>query len=76
MRRSCTVGEKARRHNCSRWHLELVLSYRDERERQECALEAVTAGYPADRELYVKLGGKRLVTFQDWLLAHAGGRTS
>lgn len=73
----CTYRRPAdpagRRHFCSAWHFELVTSYRAERERQELALEEITLGYPADRELYLARGGRRPVTFREWLIAHAGG---
>ena len=73
MRRpSCTLGEKARRHACSRWHRDLVEAYRAERERQESALEALTGGYAADYALYVAQGGRPLVTFREWLRQYAG----
>lgn len=73
MKGSCTFGEKARRHPCSRWHRDLVAGYRETRERQELELEAITSGYEADRRLYFELGAPPLITFKDWLIAHAGG---
>lgn len=74
MRLSCTFGDRARRHPCSRWHFDLVASYRAERERQEQALDDAAYGYPGDRALSLALGtARRPVTFREWLLAHRGG---
>ncbi|AXN53900.1 hypothetical protein SEA_RABINOVISH_70 [Mycobacterium phage Rabinovish] len=46
---------------------EKVRAYREERERQERALDEATGGYDADKADYFARGGQPLITFKDWL---------
>lgn len=59
-----------RHKQCSRWHSELVESYRVERHRQEVEFEGLTGGYAGDQE-HARAKGHSLITFGDWLKAHA-----
>lgn len=58
-----------RHRHCSRWHAELVESYRLERRRQLEALEALCGGYSGDEQLWRAQGGE-LIDFHQWLKSH------
>jgi hypothetical protein len=61
----------SRRHGrfCSRWHANLVATYRDERRRQEIEWEGLTGGYAGDAAL-LRAQGAAMITFGGWLRAY------
>lgn len=61
------------RMHCSRFHANLVESYRLERHNQEIAFEAQLS-HAGEREL-MRQNGVRLITFKDWLRGIKGCNT-
>lgn len=52
--------------DCTVHHRDLVDGYRDQREREERAVEDLTGNHDGDRRLWKENGG-RFTTFTDWL---------
>jgi hypothetical protein len=55
--------------HCTNGHREMVAEYRDQRYREELAVEAMTGNHPGDIADWKARGG-RLTTFTTWLKAH------
>lgn len=65
----------AKHKGCTKAHSELVWGFRAERRRQELELEAITKGHKADEVDHFARGGKKLITFKQWLIAHKRVKT-